>query len=48
MRYEVKWEDVLYYMAFRVPTPIAIGYIGGKESVDVLLYMQIECQIEVG
>ena len=48
MRYEVKWEDVLYYMAFRVPTPIAIGYIGGKELEDVLLYKQIECQIEIG
>lgn len=48
MCYEVKWEDVLYYMAFRAPTPIAIGYIGGKEPEDVLLYKQIECQIEIG
>ncbi|UYB50015.1 hypothetical protein OCI51_25415 (plasmid) [Lysinibacillus capsici] len=47
-RYEVKWEDVLYYMAFRAPNPIAIGYIGGKELEDVLLYKQIECQIEIG
>lgn len=48
MRYEVKWQDVKYYMAFRAPTPIAIGYIGGKESEDVLLYKHIECQIEIG
>ena len=48
MRYEVKWQDVKYYMAFRAPTPIAIGYIGGKEPEDVLLYKQIECQIEIG
>lgn len=48
MRYEVKWRDVKYYMAFRAPTPIAIGYIGGKESEDVLLYKHIECQIEIG
>lgn len=48
MRYEVKWQDVKYYMAFRAPTPIAIGYIGGKEFEDVLLYKHIECQIEIG
>lgn len=48
MFYEVKWEDMLYYMAFCAPILIAIGYIEGKEPEDVLFYKQIECQIEIG
>lgn len=47
-RYEVKWQDVKYYMAFRAPTPIAIGYIGGKEEADQLVYKVTDCVIEIG